>query len=406
MRRLDIQGYCDKAEGPDKLLLWAEVGLKAAYTLQLLEKNRRGLRYILDVTPDLHRLQPLEDLLQGILWQVAGLLGAVSSFVAVMPERQQPVPANDPEGFLALLEDGDLKVRAATGRFSVNGRLDEGLDREHLRRLRQVLEDGETCTIDDSSIAPLRVGERIMGAIYLDRPAVDERDVELLELFGNQAAVAIHNAQLHEMATLDALTGVAVRGFFDQCFLRELRDAFRSQEPLALLLLDVDCMKRINDRGGHLAGDQALTLVGQAMRQVLRATDVAGRYGGDEFAAVLPNTDAHAASEVAARLFEAFEGSVVTGTNGRIPVRCSVGVASLGPREIDFDEIPKPLPTALFEDAATELLSSADTSLYVAKAQGQGRPGPPKRVAWPLPVTGDEPAYEKVEGPALAMPVG
>src|SRR5207237_9500123 len=69
LHRLNIQGYYDKSEGPDRLLLWTDVGLKAAYTVQLLHKSRQGLRYILDVTPELHRIQQLHDLLQGILLQ-------------------------------------------------------------------------------------------------------------------------------------------------------------------------------------------------------------------------------------------------------------------------------------------------------------------------------------------------
>src|SRR5262252_6280126 len=82
LRRLDIQGYYDKSEGPDKLLLWTEVGLKAAYSIQLLNKSRQGLRYVLEVTPELHKLQSLTELLRGILLQVTGLLGAANSFLA------------------------------------------------------------------------------------------------------------------------------------------------------------------------------------------------------------------------------------------------------------------------------------------------------------------------------------
>src|SRR5262245_1339920 len=86
LRRLDIQGYYDKSEGPEKLLLWTDVGLKTAYPVQLCQKSRQGLRYILQITPELHKLQPLHALLQGILWQVAGLLGAANTFLATLPE--------------------------------------------------------------------------------------------------------------------------------------------------------------------------------------------------------------------------------------------------------------------------------------------------------------------------------
>ena len=75
LRRLDIQGYFDKSEGPDRLLLWVEVGLKSANSIKQISKSRESLNYILNVTPDLHRIQPLEELLNGILIQIMGLLG-------------------------------------------------------------------------------------------------------------------------------------------------------------------------------------------------------------------------------------------------------------------------------------------------------------------------------------------
>jgi two-component system cell cycle response regulator len=83
MRRLDIQGYHDKSDGPEKLLLWVDVGLKAAYVVEMLYKSRQGLKYILDVTPELHKIQTLDHLLQGILFQIAGLLGTANSFLAM-----------------------------------------------------------------------------------------------------------------------------------------------------------------------------------------------------------------------------------------------------------------------------------------------------------------------------------
>ena len=72
LKRLDIQGYYDKREGPEKLLLWVDAGLKSAYFIELLYKSRQGLKYILNITPDLHKIQSLQDLLQGVLLQISG----------------------------------------------------------------------------------------------------------------------------------------------------------------------------------------------------------------------------------------------------------------------------------------------------------------------------------------------
>lgn len=90
---------------------------------------------------------------------------------------------------------------------------------------------------------------------------------------------------MYEMAALDPLTGVYTRRFFEQRMLRELRTAFRSQQPLALLMLDLDHLKQINDVAGHLVGDQALRIFGQVLRQTTRSNDIVGRYG-DRIAAL------------------------------------------------------------------------------------------------------------------------
>jgi two-component system, cell cycle response regulator len=143
MKRLDIQGYYDKSEGPDKLLLWTDVGLKTAYSVQMIEKSKRGLKYILDTTPDLHKIQPLDDLLQGILWQVAGLLGAVNSFLAVFEDNA--VIQSDPmetEGFIAIQSDSDLVIRASTGQYQVSDHLKVVLDEEINNKISDVLQKG------------------------------------------------------------------------------------------------------------------------------------------------------------------------------------------------------------------------------------------------------------------------
>ncbi len=131
IHRLDIQGYYNKSDGPEKLLLWVDVGLKAAYTVQLLYKSREGLNYILNVTPDLHKIQPLGDLLQGILLQISGLLGIGSSFLAVLPYSSAKGKKDITEGFIAMLEnESDLVIHAETGKFlhqySINKYLNKG----------------------------------------------------------------------------------------------------------------------------------------------------------------------------------------------------------------------------------------------------------------------------------------
>ena len=389
LQRLDIQGYYDKSDGPDKLLLWTDVGLKAAFSVQLLEKGRLGLRYILDATPALHRMQPLEDLLQGILVQTTGLLGAVDAFLAVLADQRPVKEGSPPEAFVTMAREAmDLVVCAGTGRFLPQEPVDHCLAPEGIAALRAALGSSAPTVIEAGTVVPLRVGELPLGAVFIDRALHHPRDVELLEIFANQAAVAIHNAQLYEMAALDPLTGVYTRGFFTAALAREIRNAHRSRKPVSLLLVDVDHMKQINDCGGHLSGDEALAKLGRALRHVTRATDSVGRYGGDELVVVLPGTDAAGAQIVTDRILQELAGCSVAGPQGPIDVRVSIGCAVLEPPSGEPRETPLSLRSGTLTRLSQELLRRADESLYAAKEAGRGQAAESRRMSWPASFRG------------------
>jgi diguanylate cyclase (GGDEF)-like protein len=375
LRRLDIQGYYDKNEGPDKLLMWTDAGLKSAHTIQMLNKSRRGLRFILKATPDLHRIQPLDDLLIGILHQIAGLLGAVNSFLAILPDGgvvgTTPVQL---ESFVAMMDDDmELMIRAGTGRFSGRREMSNLLEEEKIRQIVDSLRQTEIQIMEEFAILPLRVGEATLGVIYLDRPTALKDDIGLVQIYANQAAVAVQNMQLYTLATLDALTGAFARGFFDKWLLRELRTALRSQQPAALLMIDMDAMKKINDTAGHLAGDQALMVVGKALRQATRTTDIVGRYGGDEFAVVLPQSEREGAEVVAKRILRILEGQSVMAPAGPIKLSVSIGVSTLKAHSFSPLELPRPISPGYFQRVGQKLIQSADEALYEAKKNRECR---------------------------------
>jgi diguanylate cyclase (GGDEF)-like protein len=170
--------------------------------------------------------------------------------------------------------------------------------------------------------------------------------------------IAMHNvrlfAEIREHGLRDALTGCFNRAHGLEVLEGELSRARRSQNPVSVMMLDVDQFKRINDEHGHLCGDEVLTAVGARLRQVLRRSDVRCRFGGDEFMIVLPETAAPGAARVGEWIRGEIEQIVVTGRDARITPTISVGVATATPNE-----------------RADALLERADRSLYTAKAAGR-----------------------------------
>jgi diguanylate cyclase (GGDEF)-like protein len=218
-------------------------------------------------------------------------------------------------------------------------------------------------------LAPLRIGKRVLGMIYLDRPMREAWEHELVDVFANQAAVAIQNVSLYEMAALDSLTGVSTRRFFDQSFAREIRGASRTGAPLGLLVVDMNGLKGVNDVHGHVAGDRALTVLGTALRHSVRATDLVGRLGGDEFAVLLPATDEAGVALVATRVRAALDALSIVHEGTSIAIRASVGAAVLEGGSMD-PQVLRQGGGAAFELVSQNLYRAADRTMYEQKHRG------------------------------------
>lgn len=370
LKKLDIQGYHDKTDGPEKLLMWVEIGLKAARTVQLLSKSKTGLKYILDITPELHKIQQIQDICQGILYQISGLIGIVNTFLATPQIAAGDESPPQLDGFVAIFEDSKLVIQAATGRFGRGKDTAEYLSEAELKELHGVLKEKRIHIDKEKTIIPLVFGEESLGCIYLDQPVYSPQDVELLQVFANQAALAIQNATLYEMATLDPLTGVFVRRVFDRWLLRDLRTNFRDQTILTLIMIDVDGLKAINDSAGHLVGDKALAAVGKVLLKATRATDFVSRYGGDEFAILLSNTPVEKAKKIAERILSLLREEVIEDKGQRFPLRASIGICGIRSHMFKEEEMPSQNTTAYFKNVAELLIKKADEMLYVSKRKG------------------------------------
>jgi diguanylate cyclase (GGDEF)-like protein len=208
-----------------------------------------------------------------------------------------------------------------------------------------------------SSCVPLMVGGEVIGSVLLSRPApYSDAEEQRIRESVSQAAPVLANLAVAEIrAATDGLTGLPNKRAVTDALKRTFAQATMTKVPLALLLLDLDHFKQVNDQYGHAAGDQVLAGVGTALRSVLRARDFAGRNGGEEFAVLLPDTDIAAALEIAERVRAAIAEVTLPGTG--VPVTVSIGVAGFPGHASTLERLDR----------------LADAALYVAKRQGRNR---------------------------------
>ncbi len=217
----------------------------------------------------------------------------------------------------------------------------------------------ESALVSSILCLPLqRAGERI-GAIEVlnksERAGFSHEDLELVRMLVQPLSVALRNIDMFEnserLTITDDLTKLYNYRYLMQYLDAEVKRCLRYKKKVSLLFIDIDGFKRINDRFGHLVGSQALSEMGQVFRKILRETDIVGRYGGDEFVIVLPETPLSGALAIAERIRQKVESYEFVAQNLAIRLTVSLGVANC----------PKHTLTA------EGLIKKADAAMYRAK---------------------------------------
>ena len=208
---------------------------------------------------------------------------------------------------------------------------------------------------------PLSAGHQAFGTLVLTGDALTGEAVETAGLLAGQAAVALENARLHEIvqrqALVDELTWLPNRRAAERALASEIARVRRFGGSLSLVLADIDDFKAVNDEHGHPAGDVVLRELARAMEDAVREVDVPARWGGEEFAIILPGTDAAGAARVAERVRNGIaERTILTPDGAPLAVTASFGVADYA-----------------LADSATDLVAAADAALYGAKRAGKDR---------------------------------
>jgi diguanylate cyclase (GGDEF)-like protein len=349
LEELDVQGYHDKADGGERMLVLVQAALKHRRVLLEVERQNRYLREILDAGPEIMRLQPARDLLLASLRRVVRILGSSDGLVATCNSG------------LLVLDDAreGVSIHAGTGDFAGWTGLSE-LSVDVAGAVRAGLAGEVPRHLDPGFVnVPLSTTTGVRGCIVVRAPSLPPEAVAPVEIFGRQIMQALENVLLYERATVDPLTRLFNRGFAEQRLEQALKLGARSNAPTAVLMLDVDHFKAINDRHGHAAGDLVLRTLAAVLVDTCRATDVACRWGGEELVVVLPATDGTHAALLAERVRLAIEATVVPFEHHRLRCTVSVGVAWSSPGD----------------EAGDDLLRRADEALYRAKASGRNTIG-------------------------------
>ena len=226
-------------------------------------------------------------------------------------------------------------------------------------------DDGGATSVKESIHSLLLVDRRTAGllVIFRDAPPFDDEQSQLMTIFSSQMALLVGNLaareQIMNLAETDDLTGIWNRRYFRRQLPQEIERARVYNLPLSLLIFDVDDFKQINDGHGHVVGDVVLSELCGAVRETLRPPDFFARFGGDEFAIVLPHTDLAGARAVADRILQKV-GLLSIPTDEEGAIRCSI---SIGVADFDVSD----------GSTMTDLIRRADERLYAAKRAGKNR---------------------------------
>lgn len=344
----------------------AAIAVQNAQLYESTQQRARELEALHTATTSLVSTLDLQKLLERIL---------ESSISAIPAARAATLHLLDENDQLRLrVQHGLSESEAQSPEWNANNSLWNWVLKEQHPTLvsdtreiaKEIMGNGLPGTWKEGALlmTPLLQEDRPLGLITLFAPetgAFFDRDLHLLISFASTATAAIQNAQLHSvvqnLAITDPLTGLLNRrGFFNLARLA-MEKATLLDRPLSFIMIDIDYFKNINDRYGHDAGDVVLQVLSRRCRQALREMDLVCRYGGEEFAILLPESDLAGAQAAANRLFKNITETTMETAAGAIWVTISVGVATVGE---DCDTLDL-------------LIKRADQALYLAKGFGRNQ---------------------------------
>uniref|UniRef100_A0A7C4X8H7 Diguanylate cyclase n=1 Tax=candidate division WOR-3 bacterium TaxID=2052148 RepID=A0A7C4X8H7_UNCW3 len=329
----------------------------------VLKKEDKDLSYIeklIDLTCSFSRVENFTELLEAIVETAMSITKAERGFLMLFRKEghlEFKVAKNINK---ETLESDDFSIsRSIVNQVAETGQsifLTDIYKEEKFKAQKSILELG----LRMAMCVPLKVKGRLLGLIYVDSHSITETftplERKLFEAFAAQASILIENLELYETSIHDFLTGLYNYGFLNLRLDQEISRVIRYRKgTLSLMMIDIDNFKMINDTYGHFFGNALLTKVGEIIGKNVRKMDIPARYGGDEFAILMPETRAEDAVELAERLLRAVKSQPVEFEKKKISISLSIGISSF-PAERILD--------------SSGVIVEADHALYLSKQKG------------------------------------
>ena len=214
--------------------------------------------------------------------------------------------------------------------------------------------------LEPEIIIPLKSKNSVNGIIFLGKKIMktpySTQEIQFLGRIAKFASAAVENSRLYRMATIDKMTGLYINHYFQERLTIEIKRSVRSNDPLTLLVANIDHFKSVNDTYGNHQGDIILKGTGKIIRQTIRSIDIASRFSGEEFSIILTQTDIDGALIIAERLREKIESEIYSNEITDINVTISIGLAQYDNQN---------------NEGGIDLIKKAESALYLAKKRGR-----------------------------------
>lgn len=342
--------------------LWASCREKLLQKINI-ESMTRKLSDMRNVSRELGRNRVLKTILSDILEKTIAIVEAEKGFIMLYNENTESLYIEVAQGMDDLNNSLNQNNKKVLSGENIQNQVFKTLQPVIVNEKSALLALGLEKDIYSIICVPLICNNEAIGVIYVSNKQTNSKfslvDLDLLSILAGNVSSVVDQGRLYKKSVTDFLTSLYSRSYFESKMIAELKRSTRFDHSLSVLMLDIDCFKKVNDTYGHSVGDDVIKMVAEHITSNVRVgVDLAARYGGDEFSIMLPETPLDGAIVVGDRILESIEASIMETKGFKLKLTVSIGVASNQENNVtDYKE----------------LLNFADEALYNSKKNGRNK---------------------------------